>query len=128
MVSLKLLATVDAQLSLAKKKSDTDMAVLGGLAIVILMGDFYQFLPVVGRPLWEKAITTDELHGKAIWNHFTSIITLTQQMRQQNDKVSHNLLTRVRKRLLNNDDVDTLNSKIASSIPIDDFNKNVVIV
>ena len=92
------------------------------------MRDFYQFPPVVGRPLWEKAITTDKLHGKAIWNHFTSVITLTQQMRQQNDKAFHDLLTRARKGLLNNDDVDILNSRIASSIPIDDVNKNVVII
>ena len=41
MVSLKLLATVDTQLSQAKGKPDNDTSVLGGLAIVILMGDFY---------------------------------------------------------------------------------------
>ena len=81
-MSLKLLATVDAQLSLAKRKPDTNIAVLGGLAIMILMGDFYQFPPVVEKPLWEKAITTDKLYGKALWNHFTSVITLTQQIRQ----------------------------------------------
>ena len=49
-------------------------------------------------------------------------------MRQQNNKAFHNLLTRARKELLNNDNVDTLNSRIASSIPIDNVNKNVVIV
>ena len=41
MVLLKLLATVDAQLSQIKKKPNTDIAVLGKLAIVIFMGDFY---------------------------------------------------------------------------------------
>ena len=71
---------------------------------------------------------TDELHGKAIWNHFTSVITLTQQMRQQNDKAFRDLLTRARKGLLNNDDVDTLNSRITSSILIDHVDKNFVIV
>ena len=80
-MSLKFLATVDAQLSLAKEKPDTNTAVFGGLAIVILMGDFYQFPPAVGRLLWKKAITTNKLHGKAIWNHFTLVIILTQQMR-----------------------------------------------
>ena len=125
---LKLLATVDAQLSLAKGKPDTDTTVLGGPAIVILIGDFYQFPSVVKRLLWKKAIMTHELHGKAIWNHFTSVIILTQQMGQQNNKVFHNLLTRARKGLLNNNNVDTLNNRIASSIPIDNVDKNEVIV
>ena len=40
MVLLKLVATIDAHLSEAKKKSDIDTTVLGGLAIVISMGDF----------------------------------------------------------------------------------------
>lgn len=65
-VLLKLLAIVDAQLSLAKKKPDTDMAVFGKLAIVILMENFYQFPPLIRRPLWKKAITTNKLHSKAI--------------------------------------------------------------
>lgn len=63
---LKLLAIINAQLSQAKKKPNTNTAVLGGRAIVILMRDFYQFLLVVGKPLREKAIITDELHSKAI--------------------------------------------------------------
>lgn len=48
---LKLLATVNAQLSQAKKKLDTDTAVVGGLAIVILMENFYQLPLVVRTPL-----------------------------------------------------------------------------
>lgn len=49
-------------------------------------------------------------------------------MRQQNDKAFHNLLTRARKRLLNNDNVDIINNRIVSSIAINDVDKNVVIV
>ena len=56
MVLLNFLATVNIQLTQAKKNPDIDTAIFGGLAIVILMGDFYQFLPVVGKPLWKKAI------------------------------------------------------------------------
>lgn len=80
MVSLKLLLTVDAQLSQAKSKTDNYIAVLGGLALVIMIGDFYQFPPIVGRSLWSKPITSDENHGKRIWGHFTSSITLREQM------------------------------------------------
>lgn len=51
MVSLKLLSTVDMRLSQAKGKTHNDTAVLGGFALIIVMGDFYQFLPLVGRSL-----------------------------------------------------------------------------
>ena len=109
-------------------KPDNNISILDGLAIVILIGDFYQFLLIVGKQLWKEVIIIDEFYGKAIWNHFTSIITLTQQMRQLNDKTFHNLLTRARKRLLNNSNIDTLNSRIAYSILTNNVDKNVVIV
>lgn len=127
-MSLKFLATVNTQLSQVKKKPDNDTSILGGLAIKILMKDFYQFPLVVGRPFWKKAIITDEFHGKVIWNYFTSIITLIQQMKQQNNEAFHNLPTRAKKRLLNNDNVDTFNSRIGYSILTNNVNKNVVIV
>ena len=41
MVSLKLLSTVDIQLSQAKDKIDNNIAVLGSLAFIIMMGVFY---------------------------------------------------------------------------------------
>ena len=49
MVFLKLLSTVNIRLSQAKGKTNNNIAILGGLALVIIMGDFYQFPPVVGR-------------------------------------------------------------------------------
>ena len=49
-------------------------------------------------------------------------------MRQQNDKTFHSLLTKAGKELLNNNDIDTLNNKIACSIPTNNFDKNVVII
>lgn len=45
---------------------DTNKAVFSNLAIMILIEDFNQFSLVVGKPLWEKAIIIDDLHGKAI--------------------------------------------------------------
>ncbi len=73
-------------LSQAKGKTNNGTAVLDGLALVIVMGDFYQFPPVVGRSLWTHPVTSEEIYGKGIWNQFTSIITLTEQMRQHDDK------------------------------------------
>lgn len=49
-------------------------------------------------------------------------------MRQQNNKTFYNLPTRARKKLLDNNDIDTLKSGITSSFSINDINKNVVIV
>ncbi len=79
-ISLKLLSTVDMRLNQAKSKTNNDTIVLGGLALVIIMGDFYQFPPVVRRFLWTHLVTSEEIHGKGIWNQFTSAITLTEQM------------------------------------------------
>ncbi len=66
MVSLKLLLTVDMHLSQAKGKTNNDTTVLGGLALVIVMEDFYQFPPVVRRSLWTHPIISKEIYGKGI--------------------------------------------------------------
>ncbi len=78
MVFLKLLLTIDIRLSQVKGKTNNDYAIFGGLALVIVMGDFYQFSSVVGRPLWTHPVTTEEIYGKGIWNHFMSVITLIE--------------------------------------------------
>ncbi len=36
-------------LSQAKDKTNNDTTVLGSLALIIVMGDFYQFLSITGR-------------------------------------------------------------------------------
>lgn len=50
-VSLKLLLIVDICLSQAKGKTNNHTAILVDLALVIIMGDFYLFFPVVGKSL-----------------------------------------------------------------------------
>ncbi len=128
MVFLKLLLTVDMHLSQAKGKTNNNIAVLSGLALVIVMGDFYQFPLVVGRSLWTHFVTSKEIHDKGIWNQFTLVITLTEQMRQHDDKSFQAMLTRARRGLLNNDDIVILNSKVAVTIPILNLGEQVVIV
>lgn len=49
-------------------------------------------------------------------------------MRSQNFKTFHNLLTRIRKELLNNNNIDILNNKIINLISKNNIDKNVVIV
>lgn len=66
MVLQKFLATNDVLLSQRKKKRDNDNTILGGLVILILIRNFYQYLPMLGKLLWEKAITTNKFYSKAI--------------------------------------------------------------
>lgn len=80
MVSFSLLGMIDIHLRQAKDKTNNDTVVIGGLALVIVMGDFYQFLFIIERSLLTGPITKEEIHGKSILNQFTSVITLTEQI------------------------------------------------
>lgn len=115
MLDLKMFATIDQQLLQAKSLPRDSTAIFGGLSVVLLMGDFYQFAPVVGRALWEEPKTKLEEHGKLLWQSLTHVITLTQQMRQQQDTEFQSLLQRARKGQLSQYDVDILNT-IKSSV------------
>ncbi len=57
-----------------------------------------------------------------------SVITLTEQMRQYDNKPFQVMLTRERKSLLNNDNVAILNSKIVVTISVPNPDEQVVIV
>ena len=46
---LRLLGMIDMHFSQAKGKTNNDIAVLVGLALVIVMGHFYQFSSVIGQ-------------------------------------------------------------------------------
>lgn len=118
MVSLKLLLTVDIRLSQGKGKINNDNTVLDGLAPVIIMGNFYQFSLVVERSLWTHPISGKKIYDKSIWNQFMSVITLTKQMRQYDNKLFQAIVTKARKSLLNNDNIAILNGKVAVTIPI----------
>lgn len=66
MVSLRLLGMIDMHFCQAKRKTNNDTTVLGRLALVIIMRDFYQFPPVTRRFLWTGPVTEEEIHGKNI--------------------------------------------------------------
>ncbi len=80
MVSLRLLGMIDIRLTQAKGKTNNDIAVLGGLGLVIVMRNFYQFPSITERSLWTCSITEEEIYGQSIWNQFTLVITLIEQM------------------------------------------------
>ena len=92
MLDLKMFATIDQQLLQAKGLPQDSTAFFDGLLVVLLMGDFYQFAPVVGRALWEELKIKLKGHGKFLWQSLTSVIILTQQMLQQQDIKFQSLL------------------------------------
>ncbi len=85
MIDLKLLTSIDKQLQKARGSDSHSITVFGGLLLVVLIEDFYQFAPVLGKALWDHPIEDNEVHGKSLWNRFTTTLTLTEQMRQKTD-------------------------------------------
>lgn len=65
-ISLRLLVTIDMHLNQTKSKTNNDIAVLDDLSLIIVMGDFYQFLPVNTRSLWNRLITKKKIYGQSI--------------------------------------------------------------
>ena len=53
-------------LNQTKYKTNNDITVLDGLALIIVIKDFYQFFPMVGRFLWTYLVTSKEIYSKNI--------------------------------------------------------------
>jgi hypothetical protein len=117
MVDLQTMAKINNRCKMARSLFPDSPELFGGLPIVVLMGDFYQFPPVKGLPLWRqpREKKEEEVQGKEIWNRFADIIILDEQMRQAEDKPFRNLLQRARQGQLTNDDIKVLNSKSISA-------------
>ncbi|KAF8120369.1 hypothetical protein EV363DRAFT_1190788, partial [Boletus edulis] len=91
MLSRKFLARISASISTGKSLagvSGSDQA-FGGIN-VILVGDFHQFPPVVGRPLyWSIDPTKDDgedLLSRSLYEQFQTVVRLTQQVRVNDTK------------------------------------------
>lgn len=61
-----MLEMIDIYLSQVKNKTNNDIAILNNLALIIFIGDFYQFHLVTGRFLLTDAITKKEIYSKSI--------------------------------------------------------------
>ncbi|KAJ5318263.1 hypothetical protein N7476_004683 [Penicillium atrosanguineum] len=116
MVDLSALSIINTHCKIARSLDRSSPDLFGGLPIVILMGDFYQFPPVQGQPLWKMPRSETDQEGKLIWSQFKQVIILHEQMRQAEDLLYRNLLTRARAGTLTNDDLLTLNSKAIASL------------
>ena len=98
MISLSTLQEIEQQ---CRSIRDTNSS-WGGLKVILLCGDFYQFPPVRGRALWQglSEIDIKELtssyEGQLIWHSFSKVILLNEQMRQSEDIPYAHLLKRIR--------------------------------
>ncbi|KAJ5198759.1 uncharacterized protein N7498_007876 [Penicillium cinerascens] len=116
MVDLSALSIINTHCKIARSLERSSPDLFGGLPVVILMGDFYQFPPVQGQPLWKPPRNETEQDGKLIWNQFKQVIILDEQMRQAEDLPYRNILTRARTATLTHDDILVLNSKAITSL------------
>ena len=119
MTDLQSLSRINKRCNMARSLRSDSSELFGGLPTVILMGDFYQFPPVKGLPLWRqpRPNNEEEIVGKEIWQRFTDVILLDEQMRQAEDLPFRDLLRRARNAELTVDDLDFLNSKVIPPVP-----------
>ncbi|KAG7408961.1 ATP-dependent DNA helicase PIF1 [Fusarium oxysporum f. sp. raphani] len=96
----------------------------GGIPVVLLMGDFYQFAPVL-----EKSLLVDRMidpayaaslgqaaiahhRGHSLWLMFRTVILLEEQVRARDDPQLGALLDRVRAGTQAREDFDLLNTRL----------------
>ncbi len=65
-VELEILSNIGKQLAKAWGLLNSSMAMFGGLPIIIVMGNFYQFSPIAGRLLWGKLQTNKDYNRKTL--------------------------------------------------------------
>lgn len=108
---------------------DEDENVFGGIN-VILVGDFHQFPPVVARrsaPLYWPADprndSEEDIFGRKIYEQFTTVVQLHQQIRVRDPKW-HDLLQHVRYGNCLQHHIDTLKKLIITNpdCPMTDYN------
>jgi hypothetical protein len=130
MIDLKMLSVINNQCRLARSLSRSSPDLFGGLPIVILMGDFFQFPPVRGPPLWKNPRygNDEDAAGQLLWHRFQNVIMLDEQMRQLEDLLFAAFLNRTRQAALTEDDINRLNSTVIPSLRDPASNTATVIV
>jgi hypothetical protein len=117
MVSLTMLNTINEQCNRIRALGQDSTAILGALPIVVFMGDFHQFAPVKAQPLWQTPKNPRAALGQLVWQRFTDVIILDEQMRQHDDPEFQGLLRRARAGTITAADVDALNAQVVQSLP-----------
>lgn len=135
MVDLAELDEIHERLVMLKQSSTDQPSPFGGLDAVMLFGDFCQLPPVLygnkgPKPLWwaPRPDNPAELNGKQLWNRFSAVVLLTEQMRQSQDKQYHALVQRARSGTLTRSDEDMLLSRVmtrrTTNYAVSDFPRN----
>jgi hypothetical protein len=117
MVSLEAIVQLDDRCSAIWDRDRQSSTVLGGLPIVIFLGDFHQFKPVGGHAIWNQNTNGYLLMqaGRTIWSRFNKVVFLTEQMRQSDDLPFQAMLERARSATLTEEDVAVLNSQTVAA-------------
>lgn len=96
----------------------------GGIPVILLMGDFYQFAPVLETSLLVDRMvdlaymaslgqaTIAHHRGHSLWLMFKTVILLEEQVRARDDPQLGALLDRVRAGTQTTEDLDLLNTKL----------------
>lgn len=127
MIDQSSLSIINMHCKAARSLERDSSDLFGGLPVVILMGDFHQFPPVQGQPLWKIPRSETDQDGKLIWNQFKQVVILDEQMRQTEDLQYRSLLTRALSGTLTYNDMLTLNSKAITSLDSLDIQKTTAI-
>lgn len=127
MIDQSALAIINMHCKAARSLGRDSSQLFGGLPVVILMGEFQQFPPVQGQPLWKHPRSEADQDGKLIWSQFKQVVILDEQMRQTEDLKYRSLLTRARFGTLTYNDMLSLNSKVITSLDSLDLQKATAI-
>jgi len=120
LLSLQLLAEIDHALRFAKERPDLWF---GGI-VIIFAGDFYQYPPVGGSPLYtpisayagQNDAEIKKRLGRMAWKMINTVISLTEQQRMKGDQQYGEAVSRLRNRSCNQHDVDLFNSRVVKSV------------
>ena len=105
----------------------------GGIPVVLLMGDFYQFAPVretsllvnkMADPVFACLGQTTLSHhrGHSLWQMFKTVVLLEEQIRARGDPQLIALLDRMRSGVQTQQDLDLLNTKLVDRSQINFHN------
>jgi hypothetical protein len=129
-MDLGMLSVINNHCKTARSLDKTSTDFFGSMPMVILMGDFFQFPPIHGLPLWKtlRSENNDKHNGQLIWHQFKQVIILDEQMRQTNDPTFWSLLSQVRSRKLTINNLNLLNSKVIPLLIAPELENATIIV
>jgi hypothetical protein len=80
MMDLGILSIINNHYKTAQSLDKTSTNFFGGIPMVILMSDFYQFPPIHGLLMWKtlRSGNYNDHNGQLIWHQFKQVIILDE--------------------------------------------------